>query len=317
MHWPLLRVTVAERSMEPALRPGDWLLARRTRRIRPGQIVLARHPAKPGMLIVKRAARRTEDGWWLASDNPAAGAVDSRRFGAVPVPLIEGRVLFRYWRPRSGPRRLRLLSRTGRVPPAQANLGTLGAGLAFPVAFVPLTGAKSGNIGAVHAALGAVPPGAARAGVDEHAQAAGRLADAEPVDADVAEPDGQAHHRPGGVLVRDRTALGVMHVPWLVVVPGELRVDRMLHEQRVECGGGVFAVTLGTRDEEGAELSTKSPQGVEIIAGTADVEVLPVDDQSAQPVQAGEPVTVFAPGTSRVDEPYREFSVGVEVHSRS
>jgi nickel-type superoxide dismutase maturation protease len=100
MHWPLLRVAVAERSMEPALRPGDWLLARRTRRIRPGQIVLARHPGKPGMLIVKRAARRTADGWWLASDNPAAGAVDSRRFGAVPVPLIEGRVLFRYWRPR-------------------------------------------------------------------------------------------------------------------------------------------------------------------------------------------------------------------------
>jgi len=26
--------------------------------------------------------------------------VDSRRFGAVPVPLIEGRVLARYWRPR-------------------------------------------------------------------------------------------------------------------------------------------------------------------------------------------------------------------------
>jgi nickel-type superoxide dismutase maturation protease len=100
MHWPLLRVTVAERSMEPALRPGDWLLVRRTRRIRPGQLVLARHPGKPQMLIVKRAARRTQDGWWLASDNPDAGAVDSRRFGAVPVPLIEGRVLLRYWRPR-------------------------------------------------------------------------------------------------------------------------------------------------------------------------------------------------------------------------
>ena len=100
MHWPFLRVKVAERSMEPALRPGDWLLVRRTRRIRPGQIVLARLPGQPGMLIVKRAARRTEDGWWLASDNPGAGAVDSRRFG--PVPVVEGRVLFRYWRPRTG-----------------------------------------------------------------------------------------------------------------------------------------------------------------------------------------------------------------------
>jgi nickel-type superoxide dismutase maturation protease len=100
MHWPFLRVKVAERSMEPALRPGDWLFVRRTRRIRPGQIVLARHPGQPGMLIVKRAARRVPGGWWLESDNPGAGAVDSRRFG--PVPVVEGRVLFRYRRPRTG-----------------------------------------------------------------------------------------------------------------------------------------------------------------------------------------------------------------------
>ena len=101
MHWPITRVKVAERSMEPALRPGDWLLVRRTRRIRPGQIVLARHPRRPEMLIVKRAARRLDGGWWLESDNPDVGAVDSRRFGAVPGPLIEGRVLARYWRPRT------------------------------------------------------------------------------------------------------------------------------------------------------------------------------------------------------------------------
>jgi nickel-type superoxide dismutase maturation protease len=87
--------------MEPALRPGDWLLVRRTRRISPGQIVLARHPARPDMLIVKRVARRTPGGWWLESDNAGAAAVDSRRFGAVPEALIEGRVLLRYWRPRT------------------------------------------------------------------------------------------------------------------------------------------------------------------------------------------------------------------------
>jgi nickel-type superoxide dismutase maturation protease len=107
LHWPLFRVTVAERSMEPALRPGDWLLVRRTRRVRPGQIVLARHPGRPDMLIVKRAARLVDrdgevgGGWWLESDNPEAGAVDSRRFGPVPAALIEGRVLGRYWRPRA------------------------------------------------------------------------------------------------------------------------------------------------------------------------------------------------------------------------
>ena len=101
MHWPpLLRVTVAEHSMEPALRPGDWLLVWRTHRVRPGQIVLARHPGRPDMLIVKRAARRVDGGWWLESDNPDAGAVDSRRFGPVPAALVEGRLLARYWRPR-------------------------------------------------------------------------------------------------------------------------------------------------------------------------------------------------------------------------
>lgn len=41
--------------------------------------------------------RPEADGWWLESDNPEAGAVDSRAFGPVPAELIEGRVLVRYW----------------------------------------------------------------------------------------------------------------------------------------------------------------------------------------------------------------------------
>jgi nickel-type superoxide dismutase maturation protease len=104
MRSPLWRVAVAERSMEPALRPGDWLLVRRGMRagrpprVRPGQIVVARHPRQPGMLLVKRAVRRQTDGWWLMSDNSDAAAVDSRDFGPVPPDLIEGRVVGRYWR---------------------------------------------------------------------------------------------------------------------------------------------------------------------------------------------------------------------------
>jgi nickel-type superoxide dismutase maturation protease len=103
MRWPLWRVAVAERSMEPSLWPGDWLLVRRSirrgraPRIRPRQLVIAQHPWRPGLLLVKRAARREADGWWLESDNPEAGAVDSRAFGPVPAELIEGRVLMRYW----------------------------------------------------------------------------------------------------------------------------------------------------------------------------------------------------------------------------
>ena len=47
MRWPFWRVAVAERSMEPALHPGDWLFVYRTitrgrpLRVRPGQVVVA------------------------------------------------------------------------------------------------------------------------------------------------------------------------------------------------------------------------------------------------------------------------------------
>ena len=101
--WPIMRVAVAEHSMAPALRPGDWLLALRTRRVRPGQVVLAWHPGRPGFLLVKRVAwwekgdGDAAGGWWLASDNPSAGAVDSARFGPVPAEKIVARVLLRYW----------------------------------------------------------------------------------------------------------------------------------------------------------------------------------------------------------------------------
>jgi nickel-type superoxide dismutase maturation protease len=96
--WPLLRVEVAEPSMVPALRHGDWLIALRTRRVRPGQIVLAMHPERPGFQLVKRAARQTGGGWWLASDFPdAPGVKDSRHFGPVPPDQLVGRVLARYW----------------------------------------------------------------------------------------------------------------------------------------------------------------------------------------------------------------------------
>src|SRR5207247_11144838 len=106
--------------------------------------------------------------------------------------------------------------------------------LCLALVLAPLAGPERGDICPVHAPLGTVTPGVAGAGVDEYSLAAGRLADAEPVDAHVGEPDGQAHHGAGRVLVRDRTALGVVHVPGLAVVPRQLRVDRVLDQQRVE-----------------------------------------------------------------------------------
>jgi nickel-type superoxide dismutase maturation protease len=107
MHWPLGRIAVAERSMQPALNPGDWLIVwrgyrpGRPPRIRPAQIVIARHPGDPDVLLVKRAVRPVDGGWWLGSDNAAVQAVDSRRFGPVAPALIQGRVVGRYRRARA------------------------------------------------------------------------------------------------------------------------------------------------------------------------------------------------------------------------
>ena len=102
----LRAVEVTGESMLPALRPGDWLLVRAGARPVPGDVVVARHPRRPGLLIVKRAVREDGDGWWLESDNQAAaGRQDSWDFGAVPAPLVLGTVLLRY----------RPLSRAGRI----------------------------------------------------------------------------------------------------------------------------------------------------------------------------------------------------------
>jgi len=51
---------------------------------------------------VKRVARRADGGWWVLSDNAAAGLDDSRAFGVLPDACVVGRVLFRYypWRHR-------------------------------------------------------------------------------------------------------------------------------------------------------------------------------------------------------------------------
>ena len=139
MRWPIWRVAVAERSMEPVLRHGDWLLVWRGLRpgrplhVRRGQIVVARHPERPGLLLIKRAAWREPGGWYLMSDNPGAGAVDSGRFGVVPPGLIEGTLLLRYhrgglWGSSHGPDVVRLRPlRTGAAPQRQATVRPAGS----------------------------------------------------------------------------------------------------------------------------------------------------------------------------------------------
>ena len=93
--------------MSPTVRHGDRLLVRRVRsaaRVRPGDVVLARFPSRPGLLVVKRVRRAVPGGHWVEGDNPFV-TDDSRAFGRA---VVVGRVV------------ARLAPRPGRLPPAPA-----------------------------------------------------------------------------------------------------------------------------------------------------------------------------------------------------
>ena len=96
--WAVARVVGP--SMSPTVRSGDRLLVRRLRspgRVRAGDVVLARFPARPGLLVVKRVRRAVAGGHWVEGDNPFV-ADDSRAYGAA---VVVGRVVGRLW-PRPG-----------------------------------------------------------------------------------------------------------------------------------------------------------------------------------------------------------------------
>ena len=98
-------VRVRGPSMVPTLRSGDLLLARRLRptdAVRPGDVVLARFPSRPDLLVVKRVRRAVSGGHWVEGDNPLV-TDDSRAFGTA---VVVGRVVGRLW------------PRPGRLPPA-------------------------------------------------------------------------------------------------------------------------------------------------------------------------------------------------------
>jgi peptidase S24-like protein len=59
--------------MVPTLRDGDRVVVRHGAVIRPGDVVLATYRSLPDRLVLKRALRASDGGWWLASDNAAAG----------------------------------------------------------------------------------------------------------------------------------------------------------------------------------------------------------------------------------------------------
>jgi phage repressor protein C with HTH and peptisase S24 domain len=85
-------VLVKGPSMVPTLRDGDAVVVRRGNTVSGGDVVLARFRSEPALLVVKRAVRPVDGGWWIESDN-AFVTDDSRSYGVADV---EAKVLWRY-----------------------------------------------------------------------------------------------------------------------------------------------------------------------------------------------------------------------------
>jgi peptidase S24-like protein len=81
---PWQRVEVSGPSMAPTLRSGDTVIVRHGATIRAGDVVLARFRTLPGRLVIKRAGRPVDGGWWVESDNEFAGG-DSAVHGVADV----------------------------------------------------------------------------------------------------------------------------------------------------------------------------------------------------------------------------------------
>ena len=88
-------------SMWPTLNEGDVVLVKRTSSVLEGDIVLAKHPYKSSVKIVKRVAEILPDGALiLRGDNPVE-STDSRSFGSILSSDVIGRVVCRLAGPRA------------------------------------------------------------------------------------------------------------------------------------------------------------------------------------------------------------------------
>jgi signal peptidase I len=110
------RVVVRGRSMAPALLPGERVLfdrlAYREAPPRAGDVVLARHPQRPGLRMVKRVAGGPGDtveaegrewmlgeGQWLLLGDAPDASTDGRDFGPVGREAILAKGWLVYWPP--------------------------------------------------------------------------------------------------------------------------------------------------------------------------------------------------------------------------
>ena len=87
---------VKEQSMEPWIREGDFVLVNKMSYLflkpKIGHVVVARHPQKPGTLLLKRIAKEKNGMYWLEGDF-VLKSIDSRHFGWLKIDFLIGKVI--------------------------------------------------------------------------------------------------------------------------------------------------------------------------------------------------------------------------------
>ena len=82
-------------SMLPTLKDGDVVMILRTKSIEPGDVVLANHPYKSSVKMLKRVSEINDEGRYvLTGDNPSE-STDSRTFGSLSIEYIQGKAVCR------------------------------------------------------------------------------------------------------------------------------------------------------------------------------------------------------------------------------
>lgn len=81
-------------SMEPVLMDGDEVIVNETADVAIGDVVIAQHPFKSGLIMAKRITAVDANGkFFLVGDSD--GSTDSRTFGPVSLKYIKGKVTAR------------------------------------------------------------------------------------------------------------------------------------------------------------------------------------------------------------------------------
>ena len=94
--FPVMRFRIEDRSMEPALKAGDYVLVNKLTYIfsnpRKGDVVVLKHPKEKNKFLIKRISVVTNSSEYHVVGDNKNFSQDSRHFGAVKKELIIGKV---------------------------------------------------------------------------------------------------------------------------------------------------------------------------------------------------------------------------------